>query len=71
MSVTLHGGPLDGQISSALSHLPLYMVATNLEDKPVYKRISCTKCACHQESVKYVFVGYDNEEANATKIIRH
>jgi len=79
MSVSLLGGPLDGTVSTGLSHLPLYMVATNLKDRPIYKRTSCTKCSWCKESVSYVFVGYENDSSaiadNATaagdKIVFH
>lgn len=72
MPVSLVGGPLDGTVSMGLSHLPLYMVATNLDDRPIYKRTSCTSCACRKESVSYVFVGYESNGASfADKIVRH
>lgn len=61
MTISLLGGPLDGSVTEGPSHLPLYMIAENLHDRPVYKRIRCLKCGCeHTDSpVPYVFVGYE------------
>lgn len=59
MPVTLLGGPLDGTTSMSLSHRPLYMVATSPDDRPIYKRASCSKCATCKEAVVYIFIGYE------------
>lgn len=58
MSIALLGGPLDGAVSQGLSHMPIYLVATNLEDRPIYKRVACLKC--QHMPVPYLFVGYEN-----------
>jgi hypothetical protein len=67
MTVSLLGGPLDGSVTDAPSHLPLYMIATNLRDRPVYKRIRCLKCGCdHNDApIPYLLVGY--EESSETE----
>jgi len=61
MSISLIGGPLDGEISEGLPHLPLYMVATNRENQPVYKRVCCAKCSDSRVAVPYIFVGYQDD----------
>lgn len=58
MTVALMGGPLDGALTKGLSHVPPYMVATNIPDKPVYRRAACDCCASKQETVVYKFAGY-------------
>ncbi len=68
MPISLLGGPLDGTVSNGLSHLPLYMVATNHVERPIYRRASCTKCACRRTSVPYVFVGYETCKSSVTVI---
>jgi hypothetical protein len=70
MPISLKGGPLDGTISRAPSHLPLYMVATNLDDRPIYKRTSCSTCACKKDSVSYIFVGYE-KQADTERVRGH
>lgn len=57
MSIALLGGPLDGSISEGLSHMPVYLIATNLADRPIYKRICCLKCP--RTPVPYLFIGYE------------
>jgi hypothetical protein len=57
MTIALLGGPLDGSVSEGLSHMPLYMIATNLIDRPIYKRICCLKWP--KQPVPYLFVGYE------------
>ncbi|MGH2508313.1 MAG: hypothetical protein ACRDHZ_13060 [Ktedonobacteraceae bacterium] len=58
MSIALLGGPLDGAIREGLSQMPIYLVAMNLEDRPIYKRIACLKCS--HRPVPYLFIGYEN-----------
>lgn len=59
MPIALFGGPFDGSIDEGLSHMPVYLVATNTSDRPVYKRIACLSCP--RTPVPYVFVGYESE----------
>ena len=68
MPISLLGGPLDGTISMGLSHLPLYMVATNHGERPIYKRASCSNCTCRRDSVPYVFVGYETCKTSVTVV---
>jgi hypothetical protein len=62
MTISLAGGPLDGAKTDGLSHLPLYLIATNLAEKPVYKRMCCLNCRCNNGAVRYDFVGYEGRE---------
>jgi hypothetical protein len=64
MTVELIGGPLDGAIKEAPSHLPTYMVALNMPEKPIYKR-AC--CLTHQDIVHYVFIGYETCSTSCTE----
>jgi hypothetical protein len=67
MTVSLLGGPLDGAETDAPSHLPLYMIATNVAEKPIYKRMCCLSCQCNHDAIPYLFVGYEvcaSAEAN-------
>lgn len=64
MPISLLGGPLDGSIKMGLSHMPLYMVATNLSDRPIYRRACCPKCSVHRDAIPYVFVGYETCKSN-------
>jgi hypothetical protein len=57
MTIALLGGPLDGSVSEGLSHMPLYMIASHLIDRPIYKRLCCLKCP--NQPVPYLFVGYE------------
>jgi hypothetical protein len=59
MPISLWGGPLDGTISQDHSHLPLYLIATNQNDRPVYRRTVCECCASKRDSVPYVFICYE------------
>ena len=61
MAISLYGGPLDGAITDGLSHLPVYMVATNHDDHPIYKRVCCCKTNSTHKTVPYVFVGYETQ----------
>lgn len=67
MSIALLGGPLDGTVSEGLSHMPIYLVATNREERPVYKRIACLKCP--HMPVPYLFVGYENSAAQERALV--
>lgn len=60
MNISLYGGPFDGSMSNGPSHLPLYIIATNHTDRPVYKRVCCCKSGEASSLVPYVFVGYEN-----------
>ena len=60
MNITIYGGPFDGCLSTGPSHLPLYIIATNHQDRPVYKRVCCCKHKTSHDVVPYVFVGYEN-----------
>ena len=57
MSITLLGGPLDGSVSEGLAHMPIFLVAKNLPDRPIYKRVCCLNCP--RLPVPYVFLGYE------------
>jgi hypothetical protein len=64
MSAEFFGGPLDGAISSTVpSHMPEFLVASNLPESPVYKRRCCAGCASTRcGKVPYCFVGYGSGE---------
>ena len=61
MPISIYGGPFDGSISEGPSPLPLYIVATNHHDQPIYKRACCCKCSTTHKAVPYVFVGYERQ----------
>lgn len=58
MPIALLGGPLDGAVRDGLAHMPVYLIASNLQDRPIYKRISCLKCP--NSPVPYLFIGYES-----------
>lgn len=64
MSAEFFGGPLDGAVSSTVpAHMPVYLVATNHPESPVYKRRCCVDCASHRDDkVPYCFVGYEHKD---------
>lgn len=61
MSIALYGGPFDGGVTEGLSHLPVYMIATNHCDHPIYKKACCCKTESNHHCVPYVFVGYESQ----------
>ncbi len=61
MSISLVGGPLDGAVSELHSQLPVYLIAKDHCDSPIYKRACCCKTETTHKAVPYVFVGYESD----------
>ncbi|MEZ4486970.1 MAG: hypothetical protein R3C24_03095 [Cyanobacteriota/Melainabacteria group bacterium] len=59
MAISMYGGPFDGARTPGPDSLPVYLIARNHCDHPIYKRA----CSCSANSlgkiVPYVFVGYE------------
>lgn len=61
MCISLYGGPFDGAISDGPTNLPVYLIAKNHCDYPIYKRACTCKCNSSHKAVPYVFVGYESD----------
>lgn len=59
MCISLFGGPFDGGVSHGASNLPLYLIARNHVDAPIYKKACACKVHSNHQAVPYVFVGYE------------
>lgn len=59
MAISMYGGPFDGANTCGPEKLPVYLIARNHCDHPIYKRA----CSCSTNSlgkiVPYIFVGYE------------
>lgn len=59
MVVELIGGPLDGALFDAPSHMPVYVIVSSHREGPVYKMAHCSRYALQSAKVPYYFLGYE------------